>query len=222
MSFPLRWRITVLQIITIVVFAFGAGAAFWGSNFTHQQVHDQLAPQEISFPANAQAGLPSNLSQYAGQQVLDGYQAHAYAQDFIGLHLKEMGNDKPYSYWSGVARTEQTQATTAATQVATDQKNLKAATDQATIDSLTAQLAKDQATASQLQAKATQDQGLTDTIFKGETLKSMLNQAWTFWVIGDVAKFAGIGLAIAAILVLASLVFELLVARNDPTKATTA
>lgn len=162
----MRWRIIVLQAIAILVLAFGSGAAFYVGNFTNGQIHDQLAPQQISCPQNAQAGLPSDLSQYAGQQVTNGDQAHAYAEQFIAQHLRAIGQGHPYSYWSGAALTE---------------------TDPT--------------------ARA-KDQAIADTLFKGEMLRSMLNQAWTFSVIAQIATFAGIGLAIAAAIVLAALGFE--------------
>ena len=166
MTMAIRWRIIVLQIVAILVLAVGSGAAFYASNFTSGQIHDQLAPQQIYFPANAKAGLPADLSQYAGQQVLTGDQAHAYAEKFIGLHLHEIGQGHPYSYWSAQAR---------------------AATDPAV---------------------AAKDQGIATTLFQGETLRSMLNQAWTFSVFGQIAFYAGIGLAFAGLIVLGALSFE--------------
>jgi hypothetical protein len=167
----LRWRIIILQVVMIVVFGFGAGLAYYAGNFTHDQIKAQLEPQQISFPAVGK-GLPESLNQYAGQQVLTGDQAHAYADKFIGLHLSEMGDPagKPYSYWSGVARTETDPA-----------KKAAAAT-------------------------------LVETMFKGETLRSMLNQAWAFGTMGDIAIYASIGLALAALMVVGTLAFELFVA----------
>jgi heme exporter protein D len=170
MTSGIRARIMVLQVIAILILAFGAGAAFYASNFSHQQVHDQLAPQQISFPASAAQGLPADLSQYAGQQVLNGYQAHAYAENFIALHLSEIGKGHPYSYWSGLALNDSNPTTKA------------------------------------------QEQAIADTLFKGETLRSMLNQAWTFWVIGDIAFYAGVAFAVATVLVLAAFIFEIVAA----------
>lgn len=166
MTRSIRWRIIVLQIVALLVLAFGSGAGFVANSFTTTQIHDQLAPQQIYFPATAAQGLPKDLSQYAGQQVLTGEQAHAYAEQFIGLHLKEIGQGHPYSYWSAQAR---------------------AATDPAV---------------------AAKDQGIADTLFKGETLRSMLNQAWTFSVFGQIAFYAGIGLAFVGLIVLGALSFE--------------
>ena len=166
MTRSIRWRIIVLQAVALLVLLFGSGAAFYANSFTNTQIHDQLAPQQIYFPANAKAGLPANLSQYAGQQVLTGDQAHAYADKYIALHLKEIGQGHPYSYWSTQAR------------VATDP------------------------------AVAAKDQAIADTLFKGETLRSMLNQAWTFSVIAQIAFVAGIAFAVAALIVLGTLIFE--------------
>lgn len=166
MTRSIRWRIIVLQVVALLVLAFGSGAAFFANSFTTSQIHDQLAPQQIFFPASAAQGLPKDLQQYAGQQVLTGDQAHAYADKYIGLHLKEIGQDKPYSYWSAQAR------------AATDPK------------------------------VAAKDQAIADTLFKGETLRSILNQAWTFSVIAQIAFYAAIGMAIAALIVLGTLIFE--------------
>jgi hypothetical protein len=63
-------------------------------------VHDQLTPQKIFFPAAA-ADLPANLKQYAGEQVDTGAEARAFADDYIGLHLKGIGKGRSYSEVSG-------------------------------------------------------------------------------------------------------------------------
>ena len=181
MNKDIRWRIISLQIVMIVVFAFGAGLAYYAGNFAHDQITSQLRPQQISFPPVGK-GLPVELNQYAGQQVLNGEQAHAYADQFIALHLSEMGTPpgKPYSYWSTQARTE------------TDPAKKAAAAD------------------------------LVTTIFRGETLRSMLNQAWAFGTMGDIAIYAAFGLAFAALVVIAALAFELFFAPNRVTQSVRA
>ena len=187
MTRSIRWRIIVLQIVALLVLAFGSGAAFFANSFTTTQIHDQLAPQQIAFPQNAAQGLPKDLSQYAGQQVLTGEQAHAYAEKFIGLHLSEIGQDHPYSYWSGKAIADRAAAA--------------AATDPTIKDQLTAQAAKEQGTA--------------DTLFKGETLKGLLNEAYAFSVFGQIAFYATIGLGLAGLVVLGALIFEIIDARRS-------
>ena len=166
MTKSIRWRVIVLQAVMVLVLGFAAGGALYASTFINTQVHDQLAPQQIFFPANAKAGLPADLSAYAGQQVLNGTQANAYAEHFIGLHLQEIGQGHPYSYWSGKAMTE-------------TNPTVKA-----------------------------QDQAIADTLFKGDTLQSMLNTAWTFYTIGQIAFIAFWVLLVAGLVVLGTLVFE--------------
>ena len=46
--------------------------------------------------------IPS-VSQYAGQQLLTGQQAEAYANHFIAVHLQEIGAGKTYSQLSAAS-----------------------------------------------------------------------------------------------------------------------
>lgn len=148
-------------VLTVVLFV-AAGLLLWGSNFASTDVHNQLAQQQITFPAasafkNVQppakgafaeitpSMIPS-VSQYAGQKLLTGAQAEVYANNFIGEHLIEIGQGKSYSYWSGLALSLPA--------------NSKAA-----------------ATAS----------GIADTMFKGTTLRGLLLEAYGFSVMGSIA-----------------------------------
>ena len=83
-------------VLTIVLIAAGA-LLLWGSNFTNNEVHNQLARQEITFPTAKTMNTKhsenyisrSVQAPYAGQQVLTGAQAKAYAykvqMDIYGL-----------------------------------------------------------------------------------------------------------------------------------------
>lgn len=94
-------------VVCVVLVAAG-GLLLWGHSFVNSSVHDQLARQQIYFPAKAAfAGakpgteitpsmIPS-VSQYAGQQLLTGQQAKVYADDFIAVHLSEMPLGGVYS-----------------------------------------------------------------------------------------------------------------------------
>jgi len=57
------------------------------------------------------------------------------------------------------------------------------------------------------------DNNMALQIFRGDTLRTMLNTAWAFWFVGQIALYAGIGLAVAAVAVLLSLLYELFVAK---------
>jgi hypothetical protein len=51
MSREIRIRIIALQAVMVLVFAFCAGFLFWGSGFVSGLIHDQLAAQQVYFPA---------------------------------------------------------------------------------------------------------------------------------------------------------------------------
>ena len=70
--------------------------ALTGGGYANNVVHDQLSPQKITFPAKGK-DLPANLNQFAGHRVDTAKEAKAYANDFIGLHLKGIGGGKTYS-----------------------------------------------------------------------------------------------------------------------------
>ena len=52
------------------------------------------------------------------------------------------------------------------------------------------------------------------TLFRGETLRGLLLNAWGWWTVGTYALWAAIGLTVAGIAVLLALLFEVLIAPN--------
>jgi hypothetical protein len=100
--------------VVVVVLLVAGALLLWGHSFVNSNVHDQLAQQQIYFPpkaafANAKPGteitpsmIPS-VSKYAGQQLLSGPQAEAYANHFIAAHLAEMPYGGVYSKISAAA-----------------------------------------------------------------------------------------------------------------------
>jgi len=137
--------------LAVVLLAAG-GLLLWGSAYIHNTVQGQLAAQQITFPpasafAHAKAGteitpsmIPS-VSQYAGQPLLTGQQAEAYADHFIAVHIAEMGGGKTYSQLSAESLAQPSN-----TQLATT----------------------------------------VDTVFKGETLRSMLLNAYGWWKVSQI------------------------------------
>ena len=114
---PLLARLTSLTSIAAVT---AAGMmvigvlALVGGNYANDVVHDQLTPQKISFPAAGSPALLPGVKQYAGQQVTDGGQAKAYANDFIGAHLKDIAGGKTYAEVSTAALADPKNETLAA------------------------------------------------------------------------------------------------------------
>jgi hypothetical protein len=84
-----------------------------GGNYDKQVVRDQLTPQKISFPPAGSPALLPGIKQYAGQQVVDGGQAKAYANDFINVHLSKIAGGKTYAEVSSAAMADPKNATLA-------------------------------------------------------------------------------------------------------------
>ncbi len=137
--------------IAIVLLVAG-GLLTWAHNYVKDEVHTQLSQQQIFFPPKGSPALASKdigpyLNKYAGQQLLTGPQANAYANHFIAVHLQEIGGGKTYSELSSAAQADPT--------------NVK----------LAAQV---------------------ETVFKGETLRGLLLNAYAFATMGTIAGIAAI------------------------------
>jgi hypothetical protein len=87
-------------VLALVLIA-GGSLLLWAHYYIADQVHNQLAAQEVYFPPKAAFAHPKPgteitpsmipvVSQYAGQQLLTGAQAEVYADHFIAVHLSEM------------------------------------------------------------------------------------------------------------------------------------
>ena len=159
-----HFTLAIAGFAATVLLAVAGGLLLWGSTYVHNTVHNQLAAQQIYFPpqaafAHAKAGteitpnmIPS-VSQYAGQQLLTGQQAEAFADHFIAQHIINMSGGKTYSQLSAESIAQP--------------NNTKLA-------------------------------GLVATVFKGETLRSMLLNAYGWWKVSQItyiASLAAFGLA---------------------------
>lgn len=106
-------------VVIVVVLVVAGGLLTWGHSFASNNVHNQLAQQQISFPPQAAFDHPKagteitpsmipSVSQYAGQPLLTGQQAKVYANDFIAVHLSEMPYGGVYSKISAAAQADKT------------------------------------------------------------------------------------------------------------------
>ncbi len=102
-------------LVVVVVLVVAGALMLWGNNYVNSNVHNQLAEQQIFFPSKAAfahpvagseitAAMIPAVSQYAGQQLLTGAQAEAWADHFIAIHLSEMPYGGVYSKVSTAAR----------------------------------------------------------------------------------------------------------------------
>ncbi|HEY7934311.1 MAG TPA: hypothetical protein VID48_10860 [Solirubrobacteraceae bacterium] len=85
-----------------------------GGSYDKQVVHDQLVPQKIFFPAAGSPALLPGVKQYAGQQLVNGAQAKAYANNFINVHLSKIAGGQTYAQVSTAALAAPKNATLAA------------------------------------------------------------------------------------------------------------
>jgi len=167
-----RFTLAIAGFAAAVLLAVAGGLLLWGSTYVHNTVQNQLAAQQIYFPPQAAFAHPKagteitpsmipSVSQYAGQQMLTGQQAEAYADHFIAVHIAEIGGGKTYSQLSALS-IAQPNNTALAGQVA--------------------------------------------TVFKGETLRSMLLNAYGWWKVSQIAYIAAIiAFALGGLVLLTSL-----------------
>ena len=165
--------------LSAVLFVAG-GLLLWGSTYTHNMVHNQLAAQQIYFPPKAAFAHPKagteitpsmipSVSQYAGQQLVTGQQAQSYADNFIAVHITNMTGGKTYAQLSSAALANPNDA------------------------KLAAQVA---------------------TVFKGETLRSILLNAFGWWKVSQITYIASlIAFGLGGLTLIASL-FGLTVGRR--------
>ena len=170
-----NYRLTAIAgfAVAVILLAVG-GLLLWGSTYVHNTVQGQLASQQIFFPPKAAFAHPvagteitpsmiPSVSQYAGQQLLTGQQAEAYADHFIAVHIANMGGGKTYSQLSAESIAQPNNAKLA---------------------------------------------GVVATVFKGETLRSMLLNAYGWRKVSQITYIAALvsfglaGLALIGVLLL--------------------
>lgn len=171
-------------VIATVVFVAAGGLLTWGANFSNDYVSDELASQNIFFPDEdslVEEGR-DDLVPYAGEQVMTGDQAEAYAS-FIGGHLENIADGQTYAEIDDRGAAE---AVTAAEEAGAS-------------DSEIADL---QETADQLSAQR-------ESLFRGETLRGLLLSTYAWSTIGRIAGIAAwvafIGAGVMAALVIAGI-----------------
>jgi hypothetical protein len=165
--------------LSAILFVAG-GLLLWGSTYTHNMVHNQLAAQQIYFPPKAAFAHPKagseitpsmipSVSQYAGQQLVTGQQAQSYADNFIAVHITNMTGGKTYAQLSSAALANPNDT------------------------QLAAQVA---------------------TVFKGETLRAILLNAFGWWKVSQITFIASlVAFGLGGLTLIASL-FGLTVGRH--------
>ena len=108
--------ISTVGVLLAALLLVVSGLLFWAHGFINDNVRTQLVAQKVFFPPAGSESLNDPaikpyLSQYAGQQLVDGQQAKAYADHFIAVHLNKAGGGLTYSELSAKARANPTDTT---------------------------------------------------------------------------------------------------------------
>ena len=178
--------LTAGGLVLAVILLVAGGLLTWGSTFVSDQVRTELAAQKIVIPPAGSAALadPSikpYLTRYGGQTVTTGDQAKAYADHFIAVHVAKLSGGQTYAELGTAQSTLKGQIATA-----------KAANDPS-VAALDEQLATLTTT--------------RETVFKGETLRGLLLNAYAFGTMGKIAFIAAVGaFAGAGIMLLLTLI----------------
>jgi hypothetical protein len=93
---------TGLLLAAVLIVA--GGLLTWASSFVGNQVHDQLAMQDITMPAKADLETKAQheaLDKYAGQKLTTGPQAKAFADQYILVHMNAASGGRTYEEVSG-------------------------------------------------------------------------------------------------------------------------
>ena len=158
--------LTSAGLVLAIVLVVAGGMLLWAHNFVDNQVHSQLAAQQIYFPKAGSESINDPavkpyLSKYAGQQLVNGAQAEAYANHYIAVHIQGIAGGKTYAQLSAESLANPNDAKLA---------------------------------------------GQVQTVFRGETLRGLLLNAYAFWKMGQIALYAAIAaFAGAGILLIMSL-----------------
>jgi hypothetical protein len=170
--------ISAAGLLLVAVLLVAGGLLTWTSSYINNEVHTQLAAQQIFFPAANSPAVAAPefqaMRQYGGQQMTTGAQAEVYADHFIANHLKVIGGGKTYAQLSTESIAQPT--------------NAKLATQ-------------------------------VETVFKGETLRGLLLNAYAFGTVGMIAGIAAVVAFVGAGLLLILCLLGILHARRvSPTE----
>lgn len=100
-------------LVLAAVLLTASGLLFWAHSFIDDNVKTQLAQQQIFMPKAGSEQLNDPLvkpylTKYAGQQVVNGAQAKAFADHYIKVHLDESTGGRTYSQLSTLSRQDPT------------------------------------------------------------------------------------------------------------------
>ena len=94
-------------LVVAIILAVAGILGVWAHSFASNNVHNQLAQQQIFFPNTAgiaaqhSTEITKYVTPYAGQAVDNGQKAQVFADHYIKVHLNKVAGGKTYSEVSG-------------------------------------------------------------------------------------------------------------------------
>ena len=181
--------VAVAILLVLLGFVFKTNA-----DFADSYVHEQLAEQKISFTAaeflSDEEKTSSCLIENAGTALDTGKKAECYANDYIGMHLKNIGGGETYATIGAIQTKAKTALADATAANASNVVELKADLDKIT--------------------------GQRETMFKGETLRGLLLTSYGFSIFGEKAALAGMLSFLGALVMLLASVAGFIHAFSTP------
>jgi hypothetical protein len=190
-------RKTFDKIVTFVGFGLSAllliaaGLLNWGATFATSAVGDQLAAQKITIPGST--GDPA-----ASKDVVDFFAANADKIMTTGKQAQMYADHYIQFHLSSMPTyaDASTANRTAAARFAADPTN------------------------ADLKADAEKKAAIVETVFKGQSLRGMLLNAYAFWELGQIASISALASLVGALLMLLLSIAGLIHIRRTPEDAT--
>ncbi len=190
-------RKTFDQIVTFVGFGLAAlllvaaGLLNWGATFATGAVGDQLAAQKITIPGNT--GDPA-----ASKDVVDFFAKNADKIMTTGKQAQMYADHYIQFHLSSMPT------------YADASNDNRVASGRAAADPTNADL----------KADAEKKAAIVETVFKGQSLRGMLLNAYAFWELGQIASISAVAALVGALLMLLLSIAGLIHIRRTPEDAT--
>lgn len=175
----ISWTGLILAAVLLVA----GGLLTWANVFVGNMVHDQLGDQDITMPSGkALESLPEEdakaLEPFAGEQMLTGPAARAYADHFIQVHM----NEGSKTLAENVAK------------LGVDTSDWKLPLTYSSAGAVNSAIAADDSLSDDVKAEATKmvSDFRTSSLFTGNTLRGLLLYGYAFATIGSIAGIAAI------------------------------
>lgn len=197
-------------VLVAVVAIFVSSKASWGESY----ISDNLSAQKIVLPEKANPDGSKNeevaasecLTANAGKLMTTGAQAECYANDYIGVHMKNSTKEATLTSKAAIGMNEG----------ATSLEGATYSTLGKFARGLDPSKATDATERKAIEADATMASGLRDSLYQGEMLRGTLLNAYGWSVVVGIAGTAVLALWLVAALLFLSGIVLVVKSRKNP------